>query len=138
MGAFTKPCKSTCKKHPCELVDQGLAQPGGDCRDRRVYMEAYDSVISGLQSGDPEYTHGLQAAQVAGIVEIVSLMRDAIVEAGVMVLVPFVTKAGDLILHDGELVGEHKPNPLLQYYIKMVDSLGVNLPELMMTPRAIA
>lgn len=138
LGVFGKPCKSTCHKYPCDAVNEGETKPGGDCKDMRVYVEAFDAIISGLSTNDPEYTHGLLAAQVAGAVDLLSQMRETIRDTGPMVLVPFVTSKGDLIKHNDELVGEYKLNPLIPHYTKLLGELGLNLPELMATPRAVA
>ena len=138
LGVFGKPCKTSCHKYPCDAVNEGDTKPGGDCKDMRVYVEAFDSIISGLESGDVEHMHGLLAAQVAGAVDMLSQMRETIRTSGPMVLVPFVTSKGDLIRHNGELVGEYKLNPLMPHYNKLLGELGLNLPELMATPRAVA
>jgi len=119
-------------------VDAGETKRGGDCKDMLVYVEAFDSIISTLNSGDGQYAHGLLASQVAGAVDLLTQMREEIRKHGAMVLKPYVTNKGELIQHNGELVGEFKINPLIQHYNKLLGELGLNLPELMATPRAIA
>ena len=131
LGKLARPCKSTCDKYPCSLVEEGLTSPGGDCMDHRVYVEAFDTIITTLQSGDATHAHGLLASVQAGAIDVLMKLRDEVAEKP-LVLLPLVNK-------DGDVVGE-KPisNPLLPHYIKLLGELGINLPELMATPRAVA
>ena len=139
LGAIGKPCKSTCKDYPCTLVEDEQTQPGKDCLDRTVYVEAFDSIMAALHTGDIEHTRGMAASQLAGAITLLQEIRDQIAEAGLIVIKPFVTKEGKLVRdNDGTLAGEPMLNPLIPQYTKLLDKLGINLPELMLTPRAVA
>lgn len=132
LASGAKPCRSTCDKfESCSLVADGLTQPGQNCLDKQVFVEAFDSILATLHSGDVQYSHGLLASQVAGALEVLHKLREEIAENGVMYLLPMTDK-------DGNHVGD-KPisNPALPHYLKLLDVLGINLPELMATPRAV-
>lgn len=128
--ATGRPCLSTCDKFPCSLVDDGLTSPGQDCMDRQVFVQAFDAIMSAMQSGDPQFAHGMMANIAASSVDILTQMRDDIAEHGVVVQQPIVDKKGEVVGY------KFVANPAIPHYTKLLDSLGVNLPELMMTPRA--
>lgn len=128
--ATGRPCLSTCEKYPCSLVDDGLTQPGQDCMDRQVFVQAFDAIMSSLQSGDASHGHGMMANLAASSVDILLAMREEVSTKGVVIMVPMFDKTG-------KKTGE-KPvlNPAIPQYTKLLSELGINLPELMMTPRA--
>lgn len=132
-----KPCKSTCTQYPCTLVDSGATKPGGNCLDKEIFVQAFDAIMVTLQSGDIQYSHGLLAGNVAQALDLLAQLRQNIAEAGALVLQPFITKDGTVIEHKGELVGKWVPNPVISHYTKLLDTLGISLPELMTTPRAM-
>lgn len=126
----SKPCKSTCEEYPCSLVEEGVTEPGGDCRDKQVFVEAFDSIITTLQTADAQYSHGLVAAQAAGAVEVLEKLRGEVMKA------PIAYKP--LVNKEGEPVGQvPMANPVLAAYVKLLGELGINLPELMATPKAV-
>lgn len=132
VGMLLRPCLSTCEKYPCSLVTEGKTQAGGDCLDKTVYLEAFDAIISALHSGDTTHGHGMFAAQLAQAVETLHGLRATIAKDGYAVAVPLINK-------DGVKVGDrYEPHPVLAHYIKMLDTLGINFSEMMMTPRAVA
>lgn len=129
-GMRGKPCKSTCSKYPCDLVESGATREGQDCLDRAVYLEAFDALMDTLHSGDVSHVHGLLASQLAQALELLQDLRESIAQDGAVIDVPIVTK-------DGKIVGHTKEaNPLLFHFRKFVVELGINFPELMATPRA--
>ncbi|RCX32064.1 hypothetical protein [Thioalbus denitrificans] len=131
LGMMGRPCRTTCDSYPCSLVEQGLTKEGGDCLDKTVYLEAFDSLMDVLHSGDVAGGHGMLAAQMAGALEVLQQLRAEIAENGVVREIPLVNK-------EGNVVG-HKPvaNPALAHYIKLLDGIGINLPELLVTPRSV-
>lgn len=126
-----KPCQSTCPQYPCSLVEQGQTQPGGDCLDKRVFVQSFDAIITTLQTGELENMHGLLASKVAGALQILEQMRQAVSDK-LTVEKALYSKSGELLGHETVL------NPLLMSYIKMLEKMGINLPELLATPRAKA
>lgn len=140
LGALYKPCKSTCVKFDtCPLVAEGKTQPGGDCLDKEVFVEAFGALMSVMQNGDAMYAHGMLAMQQAGAIEILEDMRRAI-SGQVMIERPIINKSGDPVINSktNEPYTTLEPNPIIGVYIKMLFTAGINLPELMATPKAQA
>lgn len=132
IGMLAKPCRSTCEKYPCSLVDDGTTRAGGDCMDKRVYVDAFDAIISTLQTGDVQYSHGVLAAEVAGAIEILHALRRELMENGLLM-------QQEMFGKDGRVIGTKViPNPLLSHYWAMLDKLGISLPAIMATPQAVS
>jgi hypothetical protein len=149
VGAFAKPCRTTCQYHPenasgpplhpCTLVLEGHTKAGGDCLDKTVYVQAFDSILQTLTEGKADAMHGILAAEAAGALEVLQRLREEIADSGFVIWVEAIDKDGKVVLGpDGKPAGKRPyPNPALPHYIKMLDTLGINLPELLATPRAI-
>lgn len=138
MGVLIRPCKSTCPKYPCSLVDDGVTKPGGDCADKVVYMEAFDAIMDTLHNGDVANMHGLLASQAARAVDLLQQLYDSINHVGPLMAIPLRKKDGDVITDkDGNTMNTYVRNPLLTDIPKLMHELGINLPELMATPRAV-
>jgi len=136
---FVRPCKTTCPKYPCSLVDDGHTKAGGDCADKQVYVEAFDSIMNTLHSGEVTNMHGVMASQIASAVNLLQQLYDGINSAGVMVGIPLINKSGEVVKDsEGNPYMSYKRNPLLNDIPKMMHELGINLPELMATPKAVA
>ena len=144
---FGKPCLTTCPVHPdnaeraeapCSLVQRGLTRAGGDCLDKSVYVDAFDAIIESLTTGEYASMHGLLASQVAQAVQLLNDLRRSIAEDGLAMVIPAVTKDGDVIYdRDGKVVAhKYVDNPALFHYTRLLDVLGINLPELLTTPRS--
>lgn len=145
-----RPCRTTCPKHPdnahrrpeypCSLVLEGHTQAGGDCLDAAVYVEAFDAIMSSMQSGDVSHVHGMLASQVAQAMDVLQQIRELIAEEGILQFIPHLTKEGEFVTDPttGKQVGRHVVNPALAHYTHLLDKLGINLPELMATPKAAA
>lgn len=130
-GMRGKPCLTTCLKFPCELVQNGATEPGKDCLDRAVYLEAFDALMDTLHSGDVANAHGLMASQLAQALEVLNQLREEIAAKGVVVWVPMFNKAG------GKIGEKPEANPALFHYVKMLGELGISLPEMLATPRSV-
>lgn len=156
VGAFAKPCRSTCQYHPdnpnaapvypCTLVIEGYTKAGKDCLDKTVYVQAFDRLLTTLADGNADQMHEILAAEAAGALELLHRLREEIAEHGFIIHVPLIDKKGDVIMLpnivDGKKEGERpatKPigNPVMPHYIKMLDAMGINLPELLATPKAV-
>jgi hypothetical protein len=148
LGAFGKPCRTTCPKYPCGLVDDEITRPGGDCLDKEVYVRAFEAITQTLQSGDVAHGHAMLAGQVAGAIEILNRIREELAENGLVMHVPLIGKDGGAIMlpardEAGNPAGE-KPatrpvlNPIIPHYTKLLDTLGLNLPEMLATPRSVS
>jgi len=132
MGMMARPCKSSCRHHPCSLVVEGKTKPGGDCLDKTVYLEAFDALMEAMTTGDIGHTHGLLASQLAGAVEVLNQIKEEIADHGALI-------EQELFGKDGTSIGSrYVANPIMAQYIKLLDSLGINFSELMTTPKSVA
>lgn len=144
---FGKPCLTTCPYHPdnpqreekpCGLVLDGLTHAGGSCLDKTVYVHALDSLMQAMRDGEMDGMHGVLAKEVASNLQVIDAVRNAISEAGVYIPQFEITKDGEVILDPEtgkKLVADLKINPALFALAKLNDSLGINMAELMATPR---
>lgn len=137
-GTFGRPCQTTCPyhpenenppEHPCSLVLDGLTSAGGDCLDKTVYVEAFSAIIEGLHQGQYEAVDAMGAAQLSGAIELLQQLRDEIATHGALVQQTVYGK-------DGEGGEKTVANPALPHYIKLLEKLGINLPEMMATPKS--
>lgn len=144
-----KPCRSTCQYHPeregcvapCHLVLEGHTKAGGDCLDKTVYLTAFDGLLQSMQSGKADSMQEILAAEAAGAMEILVRLREEIAEHGLSIEIPAISKDGDVILHPetGKPVASKiVTNPALAQYGNLLDKLGINLSNLLATPRAVA
>lgn len=146
---FGKPCLTTCPYHPdnterseapCSLVLDGLTRAGKSCLDKTVYVTALQSLMSAMEDGgSQDGMRALLASEVASNLELLSALRKSIVEDGFMVSLPAIDKEGAVIIDP--TTGKAAPgrvvaNPALGPAIKLFEVLGINLPELLATPRA--
>lgn len=140
LGSKGRPCLSTCAKFPCSLVDDGLTQAGGDCLDKRVFVDAFESIIMTLQSGDHQYAHGLMASQIASAVQMLQDLRDSINDDCPAVVPKYaISKEGTVIQVDGKpVVVGYVMHPAYFEFTNLFRALGINFPELMATPKAAA
>lgn len=132
-GFLGRPCKSTCDKfETCSLVSDGVTAPGDKCLDKQFVAEAFDTIISAVQSGNMDGFNGLAALEMAGGIDILRMMKESIIENGVLVK--------DLKLNkEGQTIGEgFKLNPILPEYNKMLVNLGFTPGDFNLTPAAIA
>lgn len=146
---FGKPCLTTCPVHPdnpnrseapCSLVLDGMTRAGGSCLDKTVYANAYMALTDAMSGdGDQEGVQALMAAEVAGNLELLHALRRTIVEEGLMISLPAISRDGEVIIDPttGKAApGRVQANPALAPAIKLFEVLGINLPELLATPRA--
>jgi hypothetical protein len=143
-----RPCVTTCAyhpdnpnrtEHPCGHVVRGETRAGGDCVDRTVYADAFERVIEALD-GQMDAMHGLLARQVAEAIEVLHLCKREIAENGIVMEIPAISKESTVVLGpDGKPApGKFISNPALAHYTRLLEVLGINLPELLATPRSKA
>lgn len=145
---FGKPCLTTCPFHPdnpdrtekpCGLVLDGLTHAGGSCLDKTVYVHALDSLMGAMRDGEMDGMHGVLANEIASNLQIVDQVRQALVQHGVYIPQYDRDKEGNVVLdpRTGEpMIFDMKLNPALFALAKLNDSLGINIAELLATPRA--
>lgn len=144
---FGKPCQTTCPIHPdnptrtlapCSLVVKGHTKAGESCLDKTVYVDAFDAIIVGLQERDPQYLHGIMAAELAAALQLLHDLRDSVWRDGINITIPVVSDKGEVVKDDD---GKPVPfkvvlNPAIPQVWKALEVLGMNMPELLLTPRA--
>ena len=146
---FGKPCVTTCMHHPenpnrtthpCSHVVKEETRAGGDCLDRSVWADAFERIVEALEGGKVDSMHGLLAHQVADAIETLAQMKREILDNGLVISVPAIDRDGNVITRaDGsEVIGKMFPNPAVVTYTRLLEVLGINLPELLATPRAHA
>lgn len=144
---FGKPCVTTCPHHPdnpelasapCSLVTDGLTRAGGSCLDRRVYVDAFASIIDAMQGGSIEGMEGLMASEMAAQLQVLHTVRESIAKDGVMITIPMIDDEGAVVLMPDGQVAPAKVilNPAIMASVKLLEQLGLNLPEAMASPRA--
>lgn len=146
---FGKPCRTTCPVHPdnpdrseapCSLVLDGITRAGGSCMDKTIYANAFMALTDAMsEGGDQEGVQAMMAAEVAGNMELLHALRRTILEDGLMISLPAISRDGEVILNPDTgkaAVGKVQANPALGPAIKLFEVLGINLPELLATPRA--
>ena len=78
------------------------------------------------------------AAEAAGAIELLRNLREEIAANGLVREIPALNRDGDVVVHDGKTVpAKFVGNPAVAPYIALLDRMGLNLPELLATPRAI-
>jgi len=129
-----KPCKSTCPKYPCVFVEADKTQPGGKCLDVgdwNIVEESTEAIIA-AQNGDMGKMQGLAAMLMGMNISVIQQMFADIQARGTWI-------STDLINKDGEVIGQKEvENPQIATMMKLMSSLGINLPEFLATPQSIA
>jgi hypothetical protein len=127
-----KPCHSTCPQYPCELVDDGTTQPGGQCLDKAAVIQFYSAICEAVQNKDYSEFNELAAFTLAQHIHTVHLLVEDIQRDGTILKKEKHDK-------DGNYTGyEVVPHPSLLSLAKLVDSLNITPGELMITPQSIA
>ncbi|MFO3704438.1 hypothetical protein ACI6Q5_05500 [Xanthomonas codiaei] len=140
LGAVGRPCLSTCPKYPCTLVDDGTTSPGGSCMDKQVYVQAFTALIDAMQSGAMEGVQGIMAGEASAALQLMHDLRSTISVDGLVVKVPMIDSEGNVVTReDGtEVIGKMIPNPAYEMFFKSMERMGINLPEMLATPKAKA
>lgn len=132
LGKLGKPCKTTCDRYPCSLVDDGQVEPGQNCLDKQFVAEAFDAIIKSVELKQHSDFNELAALELAGALQILREAKEAILEDGVIV-------KSELFGKDGIHLGyEYKPHPAWFTYTKMLADLGITFGDFNMTPKSIA
>ena len=128
---FGKPCKSTCPKYPCSLVDDGDVAPGQDCLDKELFLDNLRALEDAATTGHLDGVKQMAAATLGGTVSVIQELQYAILENGVFM-------KSEKLDKDGKVIGyELKPNPALLPLGNLLKSAGLTLPDFMLTPREV-
>ena len=138
--AMGKPCRTTCPKYPCALVDEGHTKPGGSCLDKQTYVQAFGAIIDAVQNNAMEGVHGLMAAEIASTLQMLHDLKSQVTELGPMIGIPMIDADGNVVTREdgSEVMGKWVPNPGWPIVLKTLEVLGISLPELLATPQAKA
>lgn len=140
LGPMGKPCKSTCPKYPCSLVEDGHTSPGGTCLDKQVFVQAFGSIIDALENGSMDGMQGLMASEISAALQMLHDLRATVSAQGLVIAIPMINDDGQVITRkDGtEVIGKYVANPGYAMLIKTLETLGISLPELLVTPQSKA
>lgn len=140
LGAMGKPCRTTCPKYPCSLVDDGEVKPGDTCMDKTTYVQAFTALIDAVQNKSMEGIHGMMAAEIASTLQMLHDLKGQVTELGPMIGIPMIDNDGKVITRaDGsEVIGKWVPNPGWPVVLKTLEVLGISLPEMLATPQSQA
>lgn len=130
LGKLGRPCRRSCDKYPCELIEDGRVSPGDFCLDKQFVAEAFEAVISAINKETEDF-NALAALEIASAVDILRKLKEAILEDGVLVKKEHIDKEGNVIGH------EYIPHPLLAHYEKMMLNLGLTPQEFLITPKEL-
>jgi hypothetical protein len=144
---FGRPCLKTCQFHPdnperqvapCSLVTEGLTQAGGNCLDKSVYVNAFSAIIESLSTGNNDAMHGILANETAAALQLLHELRSTIFEQGLIQKIPAITREGQIVKDEDGTIMPAKiiAHPALAHLTNLLSVLGINLPELLATPRA--
>ncbi len=127
-----KPCKSTCPKFPCDLVEEGRCSPGGDCLDKEHLLQATLAIERALIDQDTTDLNEMVTFELAETLQLIRDLRRAVLDDGVII-------KSDKFGSDGTIIGyDIKEHPALAALPKLVKAFGLTLPDFNLTPAAQA
>lgn len=130
--SLLSPCKSTCERYPCDLVEDGATSPGENCLDRQHFVEAAVAIEKAMMSKDPADFERLAVAELASNLDILRRLKEEIVTSGVLL-------KSEKIDREGNVIGyEYKLNPVLLALPKLNADLGLTFGDFLLTPRSKA
>jgi hypothetical protein len=128
-----KPCLSTCDKYPCELVETGATEAGGDCLDAGELLGIIRAVHRVLSNPkESEDFIEISAVNIGNSMRILEMLQEDILRDGTIVRSKKFDKSGNCFQE------EIKPHPSLYALPKMVAELGMSPEQFMITPKAMA
>jgi hypothetical protein len=130
---IVKPCKSTCDDYPCSIVDGGQTKPGAACYEKEHLIEIVDAIISAAtkQEGGQDHLNALISLELATNLMVLRTLKEAIIDSGAMIDVPYVDKDGKVVAHVPKL------HPGLIALPKLLQALNISFGDYMLTPKEI-
>ena len=128
-----RPCLSTCDKYPCELVESGATEAGGDCLDASELLGIIRSVHQALT--DPKASADfieISAVNIGNSIRILEMLQEDILRDGTMIRSRKFDKDGRCYQEEVKL------HPSLYALPKMIADLGMTPDQFMLTPKALA
>lgn len=133
---FIRPCKSSCKQYPCELIGSGEAKPGGACLDKTEILTTFAAIKKALtEKSNPERYSDINeiiAMKTAGAMQVVEMLLEDILTDNTIIKSEKIDSQGKVFGYDIKL------HPSLLALPKMLQDLGITLHDLHITPKAIA
>jgi hypothetical protein len=126
-----KPCKSTCPHYPCDLVKDNAVSPGGECLDKAAVIQFFAAIGEAVKNKQYDEFNELAAFTIANQLNILHTLMEDIQRDGTMLKKEKHDKEGKYLGY------EVVPHPSLLSLIKLSDSLGITVNEMMITPKAI-
>lgn len=138
VAAVGKPCRTTCPKYPCGLVESGETKPGDSCMDKQTYVQAFAAIIDAVENKSMDGMHGLMAAEIASTLQMLHDLKSQVTDLGPMIGIPMIDSEGKVVTRkDGsEVMGKWVPNPGWPVVLKTLEVLGISLPEALATPQS--
>lgn len=129
--AYGKPCRTTCPKYPCKLVQDGETEPGKDCLDKEYLAESMHAIATALETGDTTNLKNVVTLQLGQSLSVIDELQASILQYGVYMKSEKLNKEGAVIGY------ELKPNPSLLPLANLLKAAGVTMPDFMITPKEI-
>ncbi|MGH8083860.1 MAG: hypothetical protein ACREPV_01110 [Lysobacter sp.] len=147
IGTMGKPCQTTCPVHPdnpnrteapCSLVTEGLTQAGGNCMERKVYVDAFAAIMDAVENQSMDGMNAMMASEVASTLQMLHELKSQVTDLGPMIGIPMLNADGQVVTRaDGsEVIGKYVPNPGWPIVLKTLEVLKIDLSEMLTTPKS--
>lgn len=126
-----KPCKTTCTKYPCSLINEGATEPGETCLDVSSIIQTARAIYKAMEHKDYNDFNGIANLTISKSMHVLKTLLEDIVRDGPTIKREKHNSEGKVIGHD---IIHH---PALNVLPKMIADLGMTPQEFMLTPRAL-
>ena len=127
-----RPCKTTCKDYPCELIDDDSTKPGGACLDKAAVIQTYTAILDAVKNKKYDNFNEIASLTMAQSIQTLQMLLEDVIRDGP-------TLRREKWDKDGNVLGyEYVPHPALLTLPKMIADLGMTPQEFLATPRSVA
>ena len=127
-----RPCKTTCKDYPCELIEEGNTKPGGACLDKDAVIQTYTAILAAEKNKKYDNFNEIASLTIAQSIQTLQMLLEDVIRDGP-------TLKREKWDKDGKVLGhEYVPHPALLTLPKMIADLGMAPSEFLATPRSVA
>lgn len=127
-----RPCKTTCKDYPCELIDDGSTKPGGACLDKAAVIQTYMAILDAVKNKKYDNFNEIASLTMAQSIQTLQMLLEDVIRDGPTLKREKWDKDGNVLGH------EYVPHPALLTLPKMIADLGMTPQEFLATPRSVA
>lgn len=127
-----RPCKASCLKYPCNLIEIDKVHPGEACLDAAELVDTFETFLKAVKENKFDDYKEMVALDLAQMRNVLNMCLQA-----VQIDTPrlYEEKYGA----NGQVIGRSlKSHPLLPEITKMAEKLGVTAEQSMITEQAIA